>query len=350
MDAHVSASILEEVRAGRAVARKAAAHIDGCLACRRALGISAARLEQPANRAFPDRVALVGALALVLAVIAIAPLRSVAFGFVEIFEPRTIAFVPMTATELADMRAVPDLSAIGETREITQTRNADAGDVLGASRLAGYRLREPAPQGVYAARIFHVVSPGIQELTLSAAKARASSAARGATWSSMPAAMDGATLRVAFGPIVTAVYGPAGITAPVRRAAVSGPAPRQHVVYFGRGGDAVVIAQMPVPRIGTNGSVSIGSIEQYVLSQPGVPPRLAAAFAALRDPTTTLPIPIPMDRSYATPVFVDGVWGMALGDNTGLGAVVVWQRNGFLYGVAGSRSERDILAIANSLR
>jgi hypothetical protein len=41
---------------------------------------------------------------------------------------------------------------------------------------------------------------------------------------------------------------------------------------------------------------------------------------------------------------------MALGDNTGLGAGVVWQRDGFLYGVAGSRSERDILAIANSLR
>ena len=208
MDAHVSASILAEVRAGRAVASKAAAHVDGCLTCRRALGASAALLVPPANRAFPARIAVIGTLALILAVSAIAPLRSVAFGFVEIFEPRTIAFVPMTARELADMREVPDLSAIGETREITQTRSADAGDVLGASRLAGYRLRVPAPQGMFAAGNFHVLSPGIQELTLSAAKARASSAARGAMWSPMPAAMDGVTLRVAFGPIVTGEYGP----------------------------------------------------------------------------------------------------------------------------------------------
>jgi hypothetical protein len=209
----------------------------------------------------------------------------------------------------------------------------------------------PDPQGAFAARSFVVVTPGIQELTLSAAKARASSAARGAMWSPMPAALDGATLRVAFGPIVTTALGPGGVAAPFRSYGfVRSSSRRRHTVALGFGSDTSVLVQMPVPRIGTDTGVSIAAIENYLLSQPGVPPRLAAAFAALRDPATTLPIPIPVDRSFGTPVFVDGVWGMAIGDNTGLGALVVWQRDGFIYGVTGSRSERDILAIANSLR
>jgi hypothetical protein len=104
-----------------------------------------------------------------------------------------------------------------------------------------------------------------------------------------------------------------------------------------------------VPKVGSTG-VSVRTIEDYLLSQPGVPPKLAAAFASLRDPATTLPIPVPVDRASMTPVFVDGVWGMELGDNTGLGAVVLWQRDGFIYGVAGAGTLDENVAIANSLR
>jgi hypothetical protein len=111
----------------------------------------------------------------------------------------------------------------------------------------------------------------------------------------------------------------------------------------------LVVVQMPVPRVSSTG-VSVARLASFMLSQPGIPPHVAAAFGALGDLSTTLPLPIPVDKAYAQPVFVDGVRGLGIGDDTGIGAAVVWQKNGMLYGVFATRTAHDVLAIANSLR
>ncbi|MEO9098351.1 MAG: hypothetical protein ABI346_09250, partial [Candidatus Baltobacteraceae bacterium] len=71
---------------------------------------------------------------------------------------------------------------------------------------------------------------------------------------------------------------------------------------------------------------------------------------AIGDPTATLPIPIPIEREYAQPVVVQGERGLGIGDNTGLGAAVLWQTRGRIYAVAGTYSAHEILAVANSVR
>jgi hypothetical protein len=75
---------------------------------------------------------------------------------------------------------------------------------------------------------------------------------------------------------------------------------------------------------------------------------MAAEIEALSE--GALPIPFRPDRQHAQNVIVQGVRGLAIGDNTGLGAGVVWEKNGVLYGVAGTLSESDVLAFANGLR
>ena len=48
-------------------------------------------------------------------------------------------------------------------------------------------------------------------------------------------------------------------------------------------------------------------------------------------------------------VQVQGVDGLLLGDQTGLGSVVMWQKNGIVYVVGGQVKDNEALEVANSL-
>jgi hypothetical protein len=91
-------------------------------------------------------------------------------------------------------------------------------------------------------------------------------------------------------------------------------------------------------------------MEDYLLSLPGISPGLAGAVRALKDPTTTLPIPVPIEYASSKTVSVQGVQGVLVGDNTGAGAGVVWIKNNLVYAVAGPLKEADVLSVANGLR
>jgi hypothetical protein len=143
----------------------------------------------------------------------------------------------------------------------------------------------------------------------------------------MPAVMDGSTLYVKTGPIVVALYGQ------------SNDIP------------ALAVGQMRAPEISSAGA-SVEAMEDYLLSLPGVSPNLAASIKALGDPTKTgaLPIPIPVNMASAQSVQVDGVSGLAIGDSTGIGSVVVWEKGGIVYGVGGAMTQDNALRVANSLK
>ena len=77
--------------------------------------------------------------------------------------------------------------------------------------------------------------------------------------------------------------------------------------------------------------------------------QLAAQIRAIKDPSSTLPVPIPVDMATSKKVTVQGVEGIFVGDSTGLGSAVIWQKDGIVYGVAGTLTEQQVLAVANSL-
>jgi hypothetical protein len=82
---------------------------------------------------------------------------------------------------------------------------------------------------------------------------------------------------------------------------------------------------------------------------PGISPELATAIKAIGDSGTTLPVPVPIEFGTATRVQVQGVDGIALGDNTGVGAGVIWIKNGVIYGVVGTVKQADAIDVANHL-
>ena len=111
----------------------------------------------------------------------------------------------------------------------------------------------------------------------------------------------------------------------------------------------IAIGQTRAPTIQATG-VSVPELENYLLAQPGISPELAQAIRALGDPTTTLPVPIPLDKAISHPVQVQGVPGLSIADSTGIGGGIVWEKNGMIYGVGGTFSEEVLLRVANSLK
>jgi len=88
---------------------------------------------------------------------------------------------------------------------------------------------------------------------------------------------------------------------------------------------------------------------KVLLSDRTQTPQLAGQIRAIKDPSSTLPVPIPVDMATSKKVTVQGVEGIFVGDSTGLGSAVIWQKDGIVYGVAGTLTEQQVLAVANSL-
>jgi hypothetical protein len=110
----------------------------------------------------------------------------------------------------------------------------------------------------------------------------------------------------------------------------------------------LVVAESSAP-LATSTQVTVKQLEDYLVSIPGVSAQLRAAIKAIGDPSTTLPIPVPVEYATSSKVTVQGVGGVALGDNTGVGSGVIWVKHGVVYGVVGSVKLSDALDIANHL-
>ncbi|HEY5348743.1 MAG TPA: hypothetical protein VIJ64_03395, partial [Candidatus Lustribacter sp.] len=140
----------------------------------------------------------------------------------------------------------------------------------------------------------------------------------------MPAELNGTTITVALGPTIAQTWKDAD------------------------GKDGLVVVQSIAPVVRSSGA-SLRELESYLLSVPGVSPQLAAQIQAIGDPSSTLPVPFLANKQTAQRVTVDGSSGVAVGDNTGVGAGVVWEKNGKIYVVFGALAQDQVLNVADSL-
>jgi hypothetical protein len=277
-----------------------------------------------------------GAFALAAAVVAgvaFSPAASLANGFLTIFEPKEIVALPVTTSEL---QSLPNLSAYGTMSGGHGSRALQASSAAQAATLAGTTLHVPGwlPSGVPSTIFYQVMPASTATFTFSAAKVRASAAATGRALPPMPPSLDGSSIRATVGPVVITTYGSALLQNDSRR--------RREVI------PSLVVLQAPAPSVASTGA-SVQQILDYLLAQPGISPALVTEIKAIGDPTSTLPIPIPIDLATAQSVHINGASGLAIGDNTRVGSGVVWEQDGMVYGVAGGMPESDILAIARSL-
>lgn len=293
---------------------------------------------------------LAAAGALILA-LALTPVGSLAQEFLTIFQPSQFAAVPVTTDEL---QGLPNLSNYGTMKAGSGPTMKAASTAAEAATASGLTVLTPGalPASVPSTINYRVTSGATASFTFSAQKAAATAAATGKPLPPMPTGLDGSTLSVTLGPAVLTTYGlPARSNASetTSKAGEQGASARagSSSSLLGRL-PVLAIGQTPAPRVTSTGA-SREQIEAYLLAQPGVSPQLASAIKVIGAPNSTLPIPIPINLASGHPVTVQGVQGLAIGDNTGMGSGVMWQKGGIIYVVAGTLPEDQIMAIAQSL-
>jgi hypothetical protein len=294
----------------------------------------------------PRRVAVniwvrgLAAAATVALVATLLTVSGLAETILTIFEPKQLVAVPITSTDLS---SAASFGAYGTLTWTEQPKPYDVPDVRTAARESGMTVLTPGnlPQGIGAPR-YGVMPKTTATFTFSAAKTTQAAAAQKRTPPPMPANIDGSKLFITGGPAVVALYddgtsstGASGATSP------SGASPFS-------GMPKLIVAQGRPPVVQSDG-VTVDQLQSYLLAQPGISPQLAAQIRAIKDPSSTLPVPIPVDMATSKKVTVQGVEGIFVGDSTGLGSAVIWQKDGIVYGVAGTLTEQQVLAVANSL-
>jgi hypothetical protein len=265
----------------------------------------------------------VAAAAVLIGALTLTPAGSLAQSLITIFQPKQVAVVPVTAAEL---QTLPDLRKYGTMKMPAKVQPQTASTAQQAAQLSGIQVLTPGslPSSVPSTVRYTIVPGQTATFTFNAAKARKTAAKAGKHLNRMPAGIDGSTLQLTTGVGVVATYG--------TRGQIPG----------------LVIGEMKAPRVSSSG-VSAKELEDYLLGLPGVSPQLAQAIRNIGDPSSTLPIPVPVNMATSQDVTVQGVHGVAIGDQTGLGSAAIWVNNGMIYGVAGPLREDQVLSVANSL-
>lgn len=329
-------------------ARSAAIEADARLAARMFAGTPAVDAQR-AYEAVQDRIAVRGmrpawyrplaacaaAAAFVLALI-FTPLGGYARSFLTIFEPQQFQAIEVSRAELQDLRLLPQADDVGTQRVIRKPVRTVYDTLASAKARSAFALLEPSvmPAQFGAVHQYALTSPGEMTFTFSAKKARAFVRRSGKALPPMPSGLDGAMIRLQTGDVFTAHYEASPQMPKSKR---RGPTPSFELIEAQR------------PRVTSSGT-SLSTLEQYLLAMPNVSPELAQQIRALGDIRNTLPVPVAIDKMSAQSVSVQGVKGLAVGDNTGLGAAVMWEKNGIVYVVTGPLTMNDVMAVANGLR
>lgn len=267
------------------------------------------------------------AILVAAALITGAAVSGVSGYLLRVFEPKQIVAVQVSPSDLNPRNVLLDY---GQIKWLPQPPNPElVSDAATAQARSGLTVLIPAslPSGVSGPVSYAVVSHTAGSLTFDAAQLNASAARQGVHVNAMPPAINGSTLVVNAGPALVEVWGLSATSTQLQM-------------------PTLVIAQTRVPTVDSTGATT-SQLEDYLLSQPGVPPEFAAQIRAIKDPSTTLPIPIPKGFATTENVEVNGVQGLLV--KAALGAGVVWVKNGVIYAVGGQLTPDQVLAIATSL-
>jgi hypothetical protein len=281
------------------------------------------------------------AAALVLmAVLATPQGRSAAAQFLAQFRTERFEAVSLSTAQLDDLdKTFAELEQLGrvEGLEYLEDGPRQVSTVAEAEQIAGFAPKMPDPSSLPAGMsatpsAIMVLPAGTVRFTFDQAKAQEYYRATGRPAVQLPDRFDGASVVVRTPATVVLRYGgSAGI----------GTSP---------GGLGLLVGQAGALTAEVEGDVSIEEMREFLLGLPGLSPQTVRQLRAIEDWRNTLPIPIPMDEVNWRRTTVAGAPGLLLGDNSGLGSIVVWQKDGRIYGVGGGYSAREVQRVADSLR
>jgi hypothetical protein len=233
-----------------------------------------------------------------------------AAGWLSVFAPPKVAPVALT---VGDLRGLPDLSAYGHMNLATLEPRTVADGAQAAAATGLQQLRPALPADVPTHVTWEVVDRGTATFTFDAATADAAAARAGRASPNIPTGLNGTAVTVVAGPAMVAVYGATPGTSSAQQ--IEGSLP------------TLVIAEMARPTASTNGA-TLQQLEDFLLAQPEVSPRLAVEIGSTGNPAATPHMP---------------------GSATGLGSAVVWEKGGVVYAVGGLLAQSEVVDIARSL-
>lgn len=255
--------------------------------------------------------------------------QAVAAGFLAQFRSQRLAIVTFDPNQ-ARQTGLFRFEQLGTVKNNQPTRPTEVANVQEAASRAGFPVLQPDPATLPAgaAKTPKVrFSPASEtRLTFDRQKSRAYFDSINRKDLSLPDTLHGATLVVALPPVVTLEY-PAQDNKP-----------------------AVMIGEAREVQVGVEGNASLDEVRTFLLGLPNVPPDLARQLRSIQDWTSTLPIPVPVDKMTWQETTIAGAPAYILNDNTGLGSGVIWQRDGRILGVAGPMKATDLRRIAESLK
>jgi hypothetical protein len=227
----------------------------------------------------------------------------------------------------ADLTALPDLSAVGDVAVSGQPDVHEVPDAAAATAQTHLDVPEVTslPSGVNGAPVYQVADKVSATFTFSADRAARAAKEVGKALPPPPPGLDGSRVRLVAGPGVAGVWSQSS------------------------GIPALVVGRAVAPTAFSSG-VSFETVRDYLLSLPGIPPRVADQLRSFSADGSTLPLPVPADEFKTSTAQVNGLPATVLTTHDRTAAAVVWVDHGLVTAVAGSLNADEVLSIARGLR
>jgi hypothetical protein len=297
-------------------------------------------LRRQLARYSPALIAAAIILAAVL-VLSLPPTRALAQDFLNLFRVQrfaTIAINPARMQELENLDLDAEkLLSRNSANVVEPKKPVKVASVQEASESAGFTVAVPATVPDGAKLQVYVQGAGSGEFTADTEQLNEVLKLVGVEDVQVPAQLNGAQVKV------------------TKPAAVM-------LEYTTKQGK-LSLMQSPSPQVELPAGVEMKQLGEIVLRVLGLSPTEARDFAAKVDWNTTFLIPIPADAGEVRQVDVNGAEGLMLVSNgsgesfrgTRGGArngdtVILWAKDGMVYGLSGNGNSVDILEIANSVQ
>ncbi len=286
------------------------------------------------------RPALLGTLlvALVISVMAIAPLRTAAGQFLGIFRVRKFAVISIDPAQIRNLEGFEQ--QVFSEPQISDVEPVSVASADEASQLAGFRVLVPSrvPNWANVAPQFTVVGATTARTEINLAAARALLQMANLPTDAIPSDRESVEVSANILPVVTLTYG--------------------------RGATALTIIQARSPEVNVPEGIDLARIGEVGLRLLGLTPQEAQRLSRSIDWATTLVIPVPKDMASVREVAVRGVPGYLIqqsgreGNRSGGdpdevtydGHTLIWEENDILYAVIGNVQAATLMEVAESLR
>jgi hypothetical protein len=300
------------------------------------------------NRKYRFAWVAVGVIAILVVAMLFPQVRAVGSSFLGLFRVEQFTILQVDPDQLEEQLGSSSNFEYMLSEDVVIEEFGEmvaAADAAEASSLAGFPVRLPA--AAHGEELLKV-QPGAKiSMKVDLPKVQALLDEIGATDQKLPSELDGAEVSMELPVAVVAGFGNCEVSPEmIREAGVDpdGPIPDLS--------ECITLTQFPSPEISAPPGLDIAGIGEIFLQILGMTPEEAAQFSQNVDWTTTLVIPIPRYGTEHQDVFVDGVEGTLIMQSQRSEFphyVLVWIKEGIVYGLTGPGTAESALEIAESL-